>query len=1697
MQPPYFDPEKGEITFPSLEPFRLGLREYFKGKGTPQLAEQFVYTEVYDTTYDVARRNTAKDRFIISGEVSGNATNRIPLGSFNLAPGSVKVSLDGVPLREFDDFVVDYYSGMLTLRNARAMLPNANLKIEYEANDVFNVSTRTLAGVRADYQLFKSRNLNTFLGATFMHYDQSAIIDRVRLGEEPVSNSMFGFDARLQWETPWLTKLLDKLPFYDTKVNSSFSLRGEWAMTLPNPNKRLSEVASDLGQPVVYLDDFDGAQRYITLGLTASQWSHSSQPEDSSIAASDTAVAKFRGNTFWYQYFIPRVPIKEVYPKKDIVQGRSNISPLMILFNPDERGIYNHNLQYLDKYDRDFDSLNQFSKIQDNRDRIWGGMLRLFSSFNTNFDTENIDYIEIMMKINAWEPGQTKMFVDLGQISEDVIPNGTLNTEDGITAANPIANGIIDAGEDIGIDAQDDVAERNSGMYPAPKDPNGDPARDNYAFDFNRDDNQRNPADFRKYNNYEGNSLVSEIGQFPDTEILNKNNGQAISLSNSYFSYEVNLMPIPETNSQIVGGGSNGWYLYRIPIRKPSRRVGNPQFSNIQYIRVWFKGGSFEASIADWRLVGAQWQRVSNFQENVSPEDSVLQLAFVNLEENSGPPDYYNMPPGVSAPRQLNNPDPNQDIRLNEQSLAISAKNLRYGEERMATRIFRPIDIFYYKYLKFFIHGDGSMPDNMVKGAVPKAYAFLRFGIDSANYYEYRRPLLKGWQDINIVLSELTAIKQIRDSLRILNLQEFPVPNDPLATFAIKGNPILTRVQFFGFGIKNPAERYPNELTTTMWVDELRLVDPERSSDWGAVANADLKLADLGALNASLQQTKPNFHRLEERFGNRISTASWSVSGQANMEKFAPSSFKSMKIPVSFSHSENTQDPQFVASSDVNLINAANFAADVARKAALDQGKTQQEADLIAEDTRKTTINKSQTVKVQDGWAITGFRFGIPISHWLIDDTFNKLTLGYSYSQEFERSPVVEQKFTWMWNFTSQYNLQITSVPNFQPMKWAAEIPLLETYKDLKINFSPSNFSAGLNLTRRRITEKSRFLDFPSPVFREFSAQQQAQFSWKIAEQGFLNPILDYNVSTGNSLVPFELNEDGYQRTGSEIASQLFFRNGKLIDLGRPNTHTQNLTINFKPKLPFGKAANYIDMSGSYQTTYSWLDPMQPDPAIRDIAKSANWKNTIRLTTGIRLKTLSDFLFNPTGGPTQKRIMGDTSGLTSNDLISKIGRTLRTIFTHFERFDINLSQSSGAINPGVMGGTGMTNFWALWRPYNDMYGPSMAYQLGLVPDPHGGFRFTSSNKFPFFGFETYPGLRPPNAVLQDNFNQKTTLDLKTGRPLWKGATLDLSWSTEFGYNKNQTVLTDAFGNPTFTNVINMESLSRTYLTLPPLFGLNLSGNTVEHVIDLYNTKKVEVNQQEPDTLKRNQKLQLALAESFRDGFELFHIFGGKAVIYLPAINYGFRWEGLEKWEIWGGYLKSVNIEHIYSSKYTENALINDNGKAIQNQQIQVGFQPLIGINVGFNDDKMKGVMTTSFRLNTTTAYGLTSSNNSTISKQTTTEIQAQGNYTLRGFDFPLLGLVLKNDLEFIFFASYKSNKRATYDVLNFDTENGRKLDGNTQITIEPRARYSMSNRITASFFMRYEGTFTEGAAQPGFNTFQVGLDLRISIAGGR
>jgi len=1661
--PYFFDPTRGEIIFPSTEPFRKGLRQSVLGAN----AEPYVLDAIYDRTREEARRDTKTSQYTITGEIAGAGGAKIQLPGYQLAPGSVRVSINGEPLREGEDYRVDPVFGEVTLLSARALSTTGNVVVDYEQNDFFTTAVKTLLGLRADYDLFNKRYGKSRLGMTFLRYAQNTQTEKVQIysGDEPTTNMMLGFDGSLDYQASFITKAIDALPLIDTKEPSTINLRGEWAMVMPNPNTKPSLVASDGDIGAAYVDDFEsGAKRQIQLSTSYTYWHPSSPPQEPLIGEGDSARAAHKGHFYWFNRLPANTPTQEIWENRDVAQGAQKTTVLDLVFDPEQRGMYNPNLGY--------------EQGNVSRDSVWGGMMRSLSFYSTNLDEENIDYIEITMKVDGPLDPNAKMYIDLGQISEDVIPNIALNTEDGITANNPQQDDILNEGEDVGIDGLAD--ENEPGYSPA----DTDPARDNYA-SYSEVGNG-DPNDYRNYRKVNGveRNVGRESGPFPDTEDLNGNRG--LDLDNTYFSYEVDLNPNALTNQQIVGGGNNGsgWRQYRIPIRTGFKTVGNPSFSNVQFARVWFKSPTLlRVRIAEINLVGSDWRNLDSPSD--SSRDPKLDIAFVSVVENSGPPDYYTIPPGVSQEREYNDPD----VLKNEQSLSIRVRDLERGESRGAVRIRpRAFDVFNYKQMKFFLHGGGDMDDAVTPGQEPKVVAFMRFGWDSLNYYEYRVPLLRGWNEYTIDFADLAAIKDpdagVTDGT---GRRTIPVPGQPGNKFVLRGIPSLTRIQFIAFGVENNA--YPGALATTMWVNELRAVGAEDANDWAATVSAGVKLADLGNVNFNAKRINPNFHQLEERFGQRIEQTDWAVNSVFQLEKFLPNSFKGSTIPLTINHVERVELPRYVSESDVEVGAAI-------RQILERPGQTAEEAVRKADSLRIAT----QTVVVHDGFAFSGFRLVFPGENWIIRDILNRLTLGFTYDQTRQRSPLIEQRFGWNWDFQGRYAVDIPQNFDLQPFQRLFDgVPVLSFWKDFRVNFLPSQFAANTSVHRERTTEQLRNIPDPSPVVRDFRATRGAQFNWRMTEGGLLNVTTDYSVDTRSSLTHLETDAFGRQRTGGEITKDLFFKEGRLFNFGLDNDLSQNITFNTRPRIPFiPNIDRFVTPTARYNVRYSWQDQLGTTNRPGGYTKSAQWTSNSTLGLDVRLAALGNALFGDGG-------RGAADSTSESALTTLLRYLIKIPILDFQTVRFSYTQNNTAKNPGVVGSTGLSNLWGrslLFRSESPDFGPGTAYQLGLISDPHGKLIFGLQPSFPFIKVDTRQGIRAPSIYVQDNYTQKNTLTATTNRPLWPGASLDLNWSVDWGYNKNYSVTSNANGVVTgYSGAILTGNLTRTYLSLPSFFGINIFNNDIEDVVEEYRRRVDALPKPgggDAEQITYNKQLTEVLSETFEEQLETLNWLPGSISRYLPRMNWRLQWNGIEKLPFFSGWAQSVSFRHEYKSQFVRNFTITDDeGLKPETHTVSRGFQPFAQITITGKPDVWKGTMTGSIAFKTQTNFSLISSARSEISQELKNEIEAQFGYQRRGLSLPFFGLNLKNDVEFTFAFSYAKSTRKRFDLTNF-TPAGNN-DGSTRINIRPAIRYTLSNTVQASAFISHEATIpdSEGSREIRRSTTKVGIDLRIGISGGR
>jgi cell surface protein SprA len=1643
---------RGELIFPSLRPFDNNL--------VAAELEGYRYPEVYDTTTTAARAQTAKDRFRIRGKYSSSVSSSYNLG-FNVVEGSVRVTLNGAPLQMGTDYTVDYVLGQVVIRNEAALQPGANLRIAYEQNELFQIASKTLLGARGEMPFGR----NTDLNFTVMSLSEETLSDKVRVGEEPISNTIFGIDGRTTIPINFMTRVMNWLPFYNSIAESNLSIAGEAAYISPDRNTKKSTISLDGGAGVAYVDDFEGSRRSIPLGVSYVIWKYASPPDRSPMFGQTVSVdsmLQHKARTAWFTPTPSDVLINEIWPERQAARGEDRVPVMEIRYNPRERGEYN--------YSMDLEN-TVFNTPRDS----WGGLMRGLTGTVNNLIDENINFIEFWMQVRSGDVRDGNMFINIGQISERVVRdprvrnrqvNG-VHTEDGVQGAQP--TGFTRPEEDVGLDGLTTDQERNIftdfiARYPQFA---NDPSGDNY----------RRPSGgtFVGVNGVEGN-LDTDHGNFPDTEDLNRNG--ITDVVNHYFQYTISLDTTNALtdNPYVVGGGNNGWYQFRIPIADVEREnIGQPTLDNVEHIRVWFTGfeDSIQIRLAEFSFTGNQW-------EEEIRNDPAFYISVVSVEET---PEYQS-PPGVRRARDRTRPD--LELYANEQSLALVIVDLPPGETRRTFRNFpaRSLDVFNYKAMRMFVHGDIAWyaSDDATE---QNAEIILRFGADTLNYYEYRQPVWPGWDErnnIDIEFAQLTAAKALRDSLNVSPYQ--PVPNGPPGSrFRVVRNPSLTGIRHMSIGVHNPGDEHGGgrPLTGQMWVNELRLIDVDNTAGWAYRFSTTFNLSDFGTVRFNMSQTDPNFHRLDRRFGTRQTSKTWDAGVNLSLQRFLPHSWQGTELPFNYSRSESMLTPKYIPGTDILISSVVEQEIDRLES----EGFDRDEAERIADQLRI----ESQTMRVSDSYSAPNIRLNLPSNRWYIKETINNIRMGFNYNRTFDRNPTIERRENWSWQTRFNYQLNFSQNNFWQPFKNLFDgVPLLGHYKDIKYYYSPANFNSGLNLARTKTEERLRLQQQGRPISRNFTANRNFGFNWRFTENAFLNPVLDYRLNVSSSLVHLELNEFGYQRPFSNILTDIFRGGSTLMYFGVDNNYTQEIGLDTRPRLPSLWDINrYFEVTSGYRASYRWTRNLSQEV----LGRSAGVNSRFDVTFGMNLRELGNKLFGdnqkspatgqqaPPRGRTrteeQPQEPGEeekpeetekTSGLASLKKILTL--MIKVPFLDYDRFTVTFNQNKNAQNSGLIGGTGFNNLWGKIPFFDDdviLDGPSRKYQFGLTSQP--------------------ASLRAPNGNLVDNFSETNRVAMRTQRQLWQGARIDLNWNYSWSYNRNQSLQTNEIGQYNIANTTRTGDVDRSFMTLPPVLFFKMLGGNIEEVGKKYAEKLDGENDPE-----RQRKL----SEAFEEGMEAASILGKFFGDAIPRVNWNFRWEGLEKLSIFQSWARRISLDHAYTSNYTRRwrGRADGVGQQTEMQRIAMNFNPLLGVNVMFNEFG-KGNLSANARYNTSTTYDLNYSRGLIIQNQTN-EISFTASYGRRGFSIPLFGLSMSNDIDISLTFSRASNERLTYENLLVSTE-AKTDDGATRTSFEPRIRYVLSSRVTASLFYRHSKVSPNraGSLTPGTTTNEAGLDINISI----
>jgi cell surface protein SprA len=1763
------DPLNGRVILPLVEPFGKDLADQFLP--TEQaFKDKYTYTALYDSTKVIAQQLFQKqNRYIIKGSYQSEISSEFSLNAINVPEGSVKVFAGTIPLQEGTDFTVDYQGGRVKILNTGILLSGQPVRISTENNELFGLQQRSLFGTRLDYKVNNKLNL----GGTFMNLTEKPLTPKVNVGEEPISNTIWGMDVNYSSPSRFLTKLVDKLPLISTKAPSSLTFSGEFAQLIPGHPNALNFGGKKGG--VSYLDDFEASRSVIDLkSAVAWQLSGTPQlfPESQDIDKlsygynrariafynidptfynrnANTLPANLRNDRAEFSnHYVREIIEQEVFPFKETSTGQSiSLPTLDVAFYPTVRGPYNFTPT----------GFTATGALTNPRSR-WGGLFRRIET--NDFEALNIEFIELwVMDPNIYRPNSAggDLYFNIGNISEDILKDGRKSLENGLPADgdaskydetswgrvpklqpvvqafdnDPNARRIQDAGLD-GLSNPDERAKFAAQINQIKTQLNpdaaaaldNDPASDDYSYYRSRDLDQANAGllkRYQKYNGPEGNSKTPQQSQedfgvdnsastsLPDGEDINRDNN--MTQSDEYFQYKVSMRPgdlmvgqnfvTDKVTSQVkLANGLTQpvtWYQIRIPLAQYQQKVGNIQdFKSIRFVRMFMTNfadttvlrfGKIQLVRGEWRQYNASNDAdkviVDQALVPVGADNSTIEVATVNIEENGKrTPIPYVVPPGIERERDFSNY--RGDTRQNEQSLAVTIRNLRdgYGRAAFKTSI---NDFRSYKHLEMYIHlealGNTVLNDNDVN-------AFLRIGTDNQdNYYEYTQPLKVTtpgtsdpyaiWPDQNkldIALEVFQNAKLARNKA-LLSGQPWPVniPFDYIEngrTITIKGQPDMSKVRVYMMGVKNPLRNGASpgrddglDKNAVIWFNELRLTEFDERGGWAATARMNAQLADFADVNVSGSKSTIGFGSLEKRVSerNRADNVFFDISSSMELGKFLPKK-SGIKVPMFVSYSSQVSTPQYdPRTPDIELKNALDAATKAEKKEILNYAQDFTTRNSI----NFTNVRKERTdpEKKPQLWDI------------------ENLNASYAYTKFAHRDFINQNNIQETYRASLAYNYSGQS-KSYQPFNKIIKSNMLALLREFNFSLLPSSINFRIDVDRYysenslRNNDPNNSIPINTTFNKNFLVTRVYGISWNLTR----SLTLDFDATNYSIIDEPEGRIDGTKR---DTLWQNLKKLGRTTDYSHNMNVTYNLPVNKIPGL------DWVNVATRYGTNFNWqTEPLSTlrNPAI-DLGNTIQNSRIIQINPNLNFASL----YNKFGFVRKAGKDGTGPGF------------LIGLLTGVKNIVGAYTQNKGIFLPGFLPRTS----------YFGLDEATGAPGLGFVFGSQRDIRDMALSK----GWITADTLQSQlyiNTLREDlSFTSliEPLKDLTITLTANKNRTLNFSTNLRYDPNarefQNQSPYTQG-------------DYSVSFITLRTAFSEG-SGNTVSKLYNQFMANR-QVISQRLGALNPNSS---GSSSGFADGYDrasqdvvvssFLAAYSGKSASSvslnsfprIPLPNWRVNYRGLTRISFLADRFSSIDIRHSYRSVYSVNgfnSLIRydeTNGKVssrdvngnflpqYQYAQVTIAeqFAPLIGV-----DTRFKNNLTANFELGRSRMLGLSLANSQLAQLSENNLIFGLG-YRTNKFRFPFglfKGLKTDNNMDFKLDIAVRDNKTVIYrpDVAEAEISSGAQ-----NITFRPSVDYVLNQRFNIRLF--YDSNITKPYTSQTFNTSfsNFGFSLRITL----
>ena len=1767
------DPLNGRIIFPVVEPFGQDLAAQFN-PGEQNLIDKYTFTALYDSTKVVAQQLfTRQNRFILKGFYQSEVASEFSLNSINVPEGSVKVFSGTIPLQEGVDFTVDYQGGRVRIINTGLLISGQPIRITTENNELFGLQQRSLFGTRLDYRMNNKLNL----GATYMNLSEKPLTPKVNIGEEPLNNTIWGFDLNYSSSSRFLTKMVDRLPFLSTKAPSKFSFSGEFAQLVPGHPSALNSAGDKGG--VSYLDDFEASRSVIDL-KSAIAWQLSGTPQlfTESQLVDDLAYGYNRAQLAFYNidptfynrtasnipsslrndrnelsnHLVREVIEQEVFPFKETPTGQAiSLPTLNVAFYPNKRGPYNYVTN----------GFNANGDLQNPRSR-WGGMFRRIET--NDFQALNIEYIELwVMDPNIYKPNSVggDLYFNIGNISEDILKDGRKSLENGLPPDGdpskfdetnwgrvPKLQPVVQAfdndpaarrAQDVGLDGLSSTDEKvkfagainqiKSQLNPtAAAEIDNDPSSDDYSYYRGNALDQINAGilkRYEKYNGPEGNSKTAqqsseELGldnsaatALPDAEDVNRDNN--MTQSDEYFQYKVsmrkgdlevgkNYVTDAVTSQVKLANGQTQpvtWYQIRIPLADYEQKVGNIQdFKSIRFFRMFLTNFADTTVLrfAKIQLVRGEWRKFNS--ENVSaeiiadpvlntftPDNSTIDITTVNIEENGKrSPIPYVVPPGIQRELDFNNY--RTDTKLNEQSLALTIRNLRdgYGRATFKTTL---SDFRSYKRVKMFVHLEALGNTLLTNGDLS---AFLRIGADNQdNYYEYNQPLTVTnpntsdpyaiWPDENVMDIELRLFQEAklaRNRARTSTGAIWPI-NIPYTyavdgnrTIIIKGQPDMSQVKVYMLGVKNPLKSTITassddglEKDAQVWFNELRLTEFDERGGWAAAARMNAQLADFAEVNVSGSKSTIGFGSIDSRVSerNRADNTFFDISSNMELGKFFPQK-TGIKVPVYVSYSNQVSTPQYdPRMPDIELKTSLKSATKEEKKEILDYSQDVTTRNSI----NFTNVHKERTdpSKKPQLWDVENLSASYSYNKFLHHDFINENTVQKTY------------RGSLAYNYSGQSK-------SYRPFEKIIKSNTLALLKDINFSLLPSSINFRVDVDRfysensLRNNDPSNSIPINTTFNKNFLVTRVYAISWNLTK----SLTLDFDATNYSIIDEPDGKIEGLKR-------DTVWEN--LKRLGRTTDYSHNMNITYA--LPLNKipGLDWVNVATRYGTNFNWQT--EPLSTLRD--PNINLGNTIQNSRTIQLNPTLNFsgLYNKFGA--LKRLKNDGGGGFSGTMLG--------LLTSIKNINAAYTQTKGIFLPGYLP---KTSYFGI----DDITGaPGLGFVFGSQRDIRqmalGNGWITRDTLQSQLYINTLREDLSLTGVMEPFRDFRITLTANKNRTM--------NYSTNFRYDNTNQAFRNLSPNTTGDYSISV-------ITIGTAFS-EKQGSTISKLFNQFMANRSIISQR----LGARNTNSAGVAGGYADGYNknaqdvvisaFMAAYTGKdassvslnSFPKIPLPNWRLNYGGLARAGFLEENFKSIDIRHAYRSVYSVNGFNtllryqendgyvssrDDNQNFLpfyQYAQVTIAeqFSPLIGI-----DTRLKNNLTANFEMGRTRLLGLSLANSQLAQLSENNMVFGIG-YRTTKFRFPFglfKELKMDNNMDFKLDFAIRDNKTVIYraDVLEAEVSSGAK-----NVTYRPTVDYVLNQRFNIKLF--YDANLTKPYTSQTYNTSfsNFGFSLRITL----